>query len=283
MFLITGGNGQLGSEFQKVLTKQRRKFLVFPKDKLDITDFKETEQIIKETKPDVLINCAAYTLVDEAEEDPASSDLVNGSAVANLAYLCKKFNIFLIHFSTDYVFDGKKKDFYTEADLPNPLNKYGRSKLEGEESVIKTLRHFLIFRVSWVIGQGERNFLYKLSRWSKEKHVLEVSYDEISTPTYTQDIAEAALLSLKRRLKGLYHLANSGYCSRYELAKYFLKKMALDNILIPVPAAKFNTPAKRPFFSAMSNAKLSKELGISISCWETAVGRFIKRFKKALI
>ena len=283
MFLITGGNGQLGREFQRVLSRQRRKFLVFPKDKLDITDFATTEQIIREIRPDVLINCAAYTLVDKAEENPASSDLVNSSAVANLASLCKKFNIFLVHFSTDYVFDGKKNNFYSETDLPNPLNKYGRSKLQGEESIIKTLRHFLIFRVSWVIGQGEKNFLYKLSRWSKEKHILEVSYDEISTPTYTQDIAEATLLSLKRRLKGLYHLANSGYCSRYELAKYFVKKMALDNILIPVPAGKFNTTAKRPFFSAMSNAKLSKELGISISCWETAVDRFIKRFKKALI
>ena len=278
--LLTGANGQLAREFQIILSKKGIEYASFPREKLDITNFKEIEAITKEVKPDILINCAAYNLVDEAEESPYLAYAVNRDGVKNLALLSARFNIFLVHFSTDYIFDGEKKDFYVEGDLPHPINKYGESKLEGEEEVKKNLKDFLIFRVSWVIGRGKRNFLYKIFNWSKEKHILKISCDEVSVPTYTEDIANITFLALNKGLKGIYHLTNSGYCSRYEFAKYFIKKMRLDNLLIPVPANIFNTPAKRPVFSAMSNTKISRELNISIPEWENGVERFARIFKE---
>jgi len=283
IILLTGANGQLAQEFQRILSKKGTEYISLPREKLDITNFEEAKAVIKEVKPDILINCAAYNLVDKAEEAPYLAYAVNRDGVENLALLSVKFNIFLIHFSTDYIFDGKKEDFYVEEDLPNPINRYGESKLEGEEVIKKNLKDFLIFRVSWVIGRGKRNFLYKVFNWSKGERILRVSCDEVSVPTYTEDIVNITLLALNKGLSGIYHLTNSGYCSRYEFAKYFVKKMRLNNLLIPVSANIFNTPAKRPLFSAMSNAKISKELNISIPEWENGVERFVRMFKEEFL
>jgi len=230
-------------------------------------------------KPDIIVNCAAYNNVDEAEANPELAHLVNSKAVENLAQLCKKSNIFLVHYSSDYVFDGKKGDLYTEVDTPNPLNEYGKSKLSGENITRDSLTDYLVFRTSWVIGRGKQNFLYKLMNWAKENRVLKISSDETSVPTYTEDIANVTLLSLERGLNGLYHLTNSGYASRYELAKYFIDKMELENVIIPVCASVFSARATRPLFSAMSNKRISKELSISISHWKKGVDRFIEILK----
>jgi len=286
MILLTGTSGQLAKEFQRILPERGLEFSAPLEEKLDISNFEQVKCAIEEIKPDVIINCAAYNLVDEAEEEPSLAFKVNSDAVGNLAVLCRRFNIFLVHFSTDYVFDGRKKEFYIEEDLVNPVNKYGESKLKGEELIKKHLNNFLILRLSWVIGEGRRNFLYKLFNWTKQKRILKISCDEVSVPTYVEDVVHTTLLSLKKGLKGLYHLTNSGYCSRYELAKYFVKKMGLDNILLPVPASSFiltgtgKAMAKRPLFSAMSNGKISKELNISIPEWEDGVDRFIIRIYK---
>lgn len=283
MILVTGANGQLGKEFQKISSKRDLGFVALSKEKLDITNFRQVEGAIKEIRPNIIINCSAYNLVDKAEEEPSLAYTVNSDAVENLASLCKKFGIFLVHYSTDYVFDGKKQDFYTEEDLPNPINKYGESKLKGEEAIRGNLNEFLIFRVSWVIGRGKNNFLYKVFDWAKEKRLLKISCDEVSIPTYAEDIVNLTLLSLKKGVKGVYHLTNSGYCSRYELAKYFIKKIGLNNILIPVTSSEFNTLAKRPSFSVMLNDKISKELNISIPEWENGVDRFVRMFKREFL
>lgn len=283
MILVTGANGQLGKEFQRLSSKRDLGFIALSKEKLDITNFRRVEGAIKEIRPNIIINCSAYNLVDKAEEEPSLAYTVNSDAVENLASLCKKFGIFLVHYSTDYVFDGKKQDFYTEEDLPNPINKYGESKLKGEEAIEKNVNEFLIFRVSWVIGRGKNNFLYKVFDWAKEKRLLKISCDEVSIPTYAEDIVNLTLLSLKKGVKGVYHLTNSGYCSRYELAKYFIKKIGLNNILIPVTSSEFNTLAKRPSFSVMLNDKISKELNISIPEWENGVDRFVRMFKREFL
>ncbi|MCQ9205701.1 MAG: dTDP-4-dehydrorhamnose reductase [Omnitrophica bacterium] len=273
--LITGSQGQLGKEFIKVLELKGYNFVAPQEKNCDIANFLEIGKILTELNPQIIINCAAYNAVDEAEVAPKRADLVNNKAVANLARVCKDKGIFLVHYSSDYVFDGKKNSLYTEEDSPNPLNAYGKSKLAGEESIKKVLGNFLIFRLSWVIGRGRQNFLYKLKSWAAKEKVLKVSSDEISVPTYTADVVDITLLSLEKRLKGIFHLTNSGYCSRYELAAYFIRKMKLDNSILPASMKDFKTKAIRPQFSAMSNEKISKALGVAIPKWEKAIDRFI--------
>lgn len=275
-FLITGAEGQLAKSFQKILSKKRLKFCAPPEEELDITDFEKVKETIHKLKPDIIINCAAYNSVDEAETNSSIAFLVNSAAVENLAVTCKEADIFLVHYSSDYVFDGTKQDFYTEEDLTHPLNIYGESKLKGEEAIRKEFSKYLIFRLSWVFGNGSQSFLYKIYQWSKKNRILRISSDEASIPTYTEDIVNLTLMSLEEGLTGLYHLTSKGYASRYELAKYFVNKMGLKSLVIPVPMSTFVTKAKRPVFSCLSNEKISKALNITVPAWEKGVDRYVE-------
>jgi len=275
-FLVTGSAGQLGKEFQRIIIERGMCCIAPAEDDCDITNSAKVEGIISRINPDFIINCAAYNAVDEAEEKSDLAHLVNTKAVENLAEFCKKHSIFLIHYSSDYVFDGEKQDFYTEDDTPNPLNIYGKSKLNGEEIIQECMSDYLIFRLSWVIGQGKQNFLYKLSSWAAKNRVLKISSDEVSVPTYTEDIVNFTLLSLEKSITGLFHLTNSGYASRYELAKYFIRKMGLGNIVVPVSMSSFKTKARRPLFAAMSNERISNILKISYPSWEDGIDRYIE-------
>ena len=268
-YLITGGRGQLANEFIKFFDGKGIDFVAFSKEELDITQFDHAYKIIKEIKPDVLINCAAYNLVDKAETDFRDTFKVNSVGVYNLALICKELKIRFVHYSTDYVFDGTKLRPYTEEDIPNPLNNYGKSKLLGEELVKQTMQdNFLIFRVSWVYGEGKQNFIYKLLQWAKEKEVLQIAFNEVSVPTYTGFIVEKTLKALEKDLTGLYHLVPRGYASRYEWAKLALKLFGINKVLIPVQKEIFKLPAKRPDFSAMDCGKIEKELGEEFDGWE---------------
>jgi dTDP-4-dehydrorhamnose reductase len=272
--LILGSAGQLAQAFVGALEERGSDFIAPAEQASSITDFELISRLLDEVKPDVVINCAAYNAVDQAEEDPDVAYLVNGGSVENLAQQCEKREIFLVHYGSDYVFDGQKQDLYTEEDSLHPLNVYGKSKLAGENAVRETMSRFLVFRLSWVIGKGKQNFLYKLSGWAEKNRILKISADEVSVPTFTTNVVDMTLLSLEKGLTGLYHLTNSGYASRYELAKYYIEKKKLQNIVVPVPMSHFKTVAKRPFFSAMSNKKIQKELGIEITTWQEGVDRF---------
>lgn len=276
-FLITGSNGQLATEFKLFFDDNNFSYSSPEEKDLDITSAENLEAVISSEKPEIIINCAAYNHVDKAEDDPDTAFKVNSEAVGNLAVLCKKYGIFLVHFSSDYVFDGTKQGFYIESDIANPINKYGQSKLKGEAAVINHLEKYLIMRLSWVFGSGKQNFLSKVFDWSKEKQVLEISADEVSVPTYTEDVVDVVMMAIEKRINGLYHLNNSGYCSRYELAKYFIGKMGMPNLVLPVPMSNFKTKAPRPRFSAMSNGKISRQLNITIPKWEYGVDRFVKK------
>lgn len=263
----------MAQAFVSTLEKRGLDFIAPAEQESSLTDFEQISQILDQTRPDVVINCAAYNAVDEAEDDPAVAMLVNGAAVENLARQCEERGIFLVHYSSDYVFDGKKQDLYTEEDGPNPLNVYGQSKLAGETAVREIMSRCLVFRLSWVIGAGKQNFLYKLAGWAEKNRVLKISADEVSVPTFTTDVVELTLLSLEKGLSGLYHLTNSGYASRYELARYYLKQQKRENIIVPVAMSSFATKAVRPLFSAMSNEKLTRALGVDIPTWQAAVER----------
>ncbi len=279
VFLITGTEGQLGKEFQRVLSAKGLTFYAPPEKEFNIADKKSLKEMLSKINPNIVINCAAYNAVDVAEKYPERAFAVNAEAVKNLARICADSKTLFIHYSSDYVFDGAKNAPYTENDYPNPLNIYGKSKLEGENAVRTIAQEYLIFRLSWVFGEGKQNFMNKLSQWAKNYKVLRISSDETSVPTYTRDIVEITLLSIDQGQYGLFHLTNSGQASRYEWANYFLKAIGFDNEIIPVAMDTFSTEARRPKFSVMSNALLSKRLKMNIPSWQDAVKRFIEAQK----
>jgi dTDP-4-dehydrorhamnose reductase len=280
--LITGAGGQLGKEFVKVLSSKGVDFVALERKDLDITNFERVYKTLKEIKPSVVINCSAYNQVDLAETEILQAFSTNAIGPYNLAIACKEINAKLIHYSTDYVFDGTKQGLYTEEDKPNPLSQYARSKLLGEELVKQILEDYLIFRVSWVYGEGKQNFIYKLLLWAKEREVLQIAFNEVSVPTYTGFIVEKTLKALEKGLTGLYHLVPRGYASRYEWAKLTLKLFGINKILIPVQKEIFNLPAKRPDFSAMSCSIIEKELGEEFEEWSKVCETFVNLKRSSL-
>ncbi|WP_333655637.1 dTDP-4-dehydrorhamnose reductase [Dissulfurispira sp.] len=276
-FLVTGADGQLASEFIKSFNYSHHHVVALNRGQLDISNIDAVSKTFLHYRPDVVLNCAAYNLVDKAEEDFNAAFKTNAIGVKNLASACKKNNALLVHYSTDYVFDGTKEKFYVEDDKPNPINKYGESKLSGERFLTEEIDNFLLFRVSWVFGEGRQNFLHKLSEWAKQSKVLKIVCDQISIPTYTEDVVKITMLAIEKGLKGIYHLTSSGYAARYEVAKYFMEKLGWDGLVLPVSSNYFPTPARRPCFSAMSNDKISKALGINMPDWKYGIDRFIKK------
>ncbi|WP_456400356.1 dTDP-4-dehydrorhamnose reductase [Persephonella sp.] len=275
-YLILGKKGQLGKEFVKTLDTKKNDFVALGHEECDISDLNRVLEIFENVKPDIVINCAAYNQVDNAEGDFATAVKVNSLGVRNLSFACKKFDAFLVHYSTDYVFDGEKEDgLYIEEDTPNPLNEYGKSKLLGEYFLKEETEEYLIFRVSWVYGEGKQNFIYKLTQWAKNNEYLKIAYDEISVPTSTRTIVKVTLKALDNGLTGLYHLTNSGYASRYEWAKKVFEIKGLKKFIKPVSSDIFNLTAKRPKFSAMSNSKISKELSLAIQKWDEELFKFL--------
>jgi dTDP-4-dehydrorhamnose reductase len=266
--LVFGKNGQLGGEFFRYLERNDYNYIALGRAECDITDSVRVTDVIENYKPDVIINCTAYNFVDQAEKEHQQAFDVNAEALKNLSLLCKNHKVFLIHYSTDYVFYGEKVGFYDEKDTPQPLNIYGRSKLAGEKYIAEILTDYLIFRVSWVYGKGKQNFLYKLREWAKNNDILKMAVDEFSVPTSTRTIVEVTMKALSEGVTGLYHLTNSGYASRYEWAKEYFRLQGIKKLLYPAYQSDFNLLAKRPKWSVMNNGKISKILGIEILDWK---------------
>jgi dTDP-4-dehydrorhamnose reductase len=276
-YLVTGRNGQLASAFIRRLELRSIDCSAPDESILDITDAGKTDACIASAKPDIILNCAAYNLVDKAEQEPHIAFSVNETGPRNLAVAAHKHHAVLVHYSSDYVFDGRKETaLYGEGDATNPLNQYGRSKLAGELAVREVLGdRSLVFRLSWVFGGGKQNFIAKLLEWSAAQEYLRIACDEFSVPTWTETVVDVTLNALEQGAGGLYHLTNSGYCSRYEWAKAILRNKGINKFIRPVPMDSFNLPAKRPKFSAMSNRTIMDRLSIPIPAWEEAVSRFL--------
>lgn len=274
-YLITGAKGQLGREFVRALESKGEKFLALSREELDIRDFKKITEVITQFRPYVVINCSAYNKVDKAEEEFEEALAVNSTGVANLAIACRTVGALLIHYSSDYVFDGEKQGLYNEEDKIAPINKYGLSKYLGERQIENILDEYLIFRTSWVYGEGTQNFLYKLNKWTNAQEYLKIASDEFSVPTSTRRIVEITLKAVKKETRGLFHLVNSGYASRYEWAKEYCKLRGISKFIYPAKQADFALKAKRPFFSAMSNEKISRMIGITIPDWREELKNFL--------
>ena len=249
----------LGHELIEVF-KGLHELTLWDRDEIDIGDKEDVSEKITELNPDIVINAAAYTAVDDAETNNEIAYRVNGYAVGYLSGVCKEINSLFIHFSTDYVFDGGNKDGYTE-DHPaaSPLNEYGKSKLLGEKMISDiNPRHYLV-RTSWLFGKSGKNFIETMLRLASEGKDLKVVNDQIGSPTYAKDLAEKVReLVESKKPYGIYHITNSGTCSWFEFAKKIFELAKLDPRIQPVGTDQFPAPARRPNYSILINTKLSK-------------------------
>ncbi len=258
--LITGAGGQLGSEFKSLFEKNNLKALTH--SELDITDFEKVKKVVESSKPDILINTSAYHIVDECEDYPEKAFLVNSLAVRNLALLSKNFGFILIHFSTDYVFDGRKNSPYMEDDPPFPLSVYALSKLCGEIFIKNYCENFYIIRTCGLYGAKGKttkggNFIERIINKWKEGKELRVVSDQIITPTYTRELAEKVRLLIQYNAPyGLYHMTNEGECSWYEFARKVFEIMGVEAEIKPVLSEELGLKAKRPKYSVLENKKM---------------------------
>ncbi|MBF0503486.1 MAG: dTDP-4-dehydrorhamnose reductase [Candidatus Omnitrophica bacterium] len=274
--LVLGSRGQLGGEFQRYFTRTKTPFAAADRRDCDITRKENITAILGKTRPDVVINCTAYNLVDDAEDNPALAYAVNAQALDFLAHSCRELHIKLVHYSTDYVFNGDKTSPYCENDDACPLNVYGQSKLAGEKHVIE-MADSLLLRVSWLIGSGRQNFLYKVKNWIEKSDTVRICDDEISVPTFASSVVELTDRALKMGLTGLYHVTNTGEASRYQLVVSYFDAMGIKGkTVVPVGGASFSLKAKRPKYSVMSNGRIAQALGVNVPDWNESLQKYVQ-------
>ena len=271
--LVTGGNGQLASEFRFLATSSNHEFTFVDVEDLDITNEEQVETFLSENEYDACINCAAYTAVDKAEEDTALAEKVNVEGVEVLAKACDKHDVIVFHVSTDFVFDGKSNVFYKESDETNPISVYGQTKLDGEQALINNAEKYYIIRTSWLYSSFGNNFVKTMLRLGEERESLGIIVDQVGTPTYARDLARAILTIMDSDKKeyGVYHYSNEGVASWYDFALSTLRKKHIEVEINPIPTTQFPTPAERPKFSVMDKSKIKTTFGVEIPHWQDSL------------
>lgn len=276
--LVTGANGQLGQCFQKQSKKYPDYTFLFCSSKeLDITSTQSLEDIFNEQKINYFINTAAYTNVEQAENEKEKAFLVNADAAANIAEICKKYETTLFHFSTDYVFNGKASRPYSEADEVDPINVYGASKLKGEEHIQSILDRYFIFRTSWLYSEFGHNFFNTILRKAEEKAELNITTSQLGTPTNANDLAEFVLKIIEADSQeyGLYHFSNLGEATWHDFAKEILEYSGKIDQVTLNKTGFFKTLAERPAYSVLSKDKAQKNFGFTIPEWKESLHRLI--------
>lgn len=256
--LVTGADGQLGYDVVKKLKEFAIEHIGVDKEDFDLTNEKGTKEFILDYQPDVIVHCAAYTDVDQAEDERKLCYQINVEGTRYVAEAAKKLDAKMLYISTDYVFDGQGEKPFEVTDKPNPINYYGETKYQGEQEVQNLLDKHFIVRTSWVFGEHGDNFVKTMLRLGKERDEISVVADQYGSPTYTGDLAELILKMIKTDKYGIYHATNEGFFSWYDFAKEILKAADVDVKVNPVSSDKFDTKAKRP-----RNSRLSKHSLIS--------------------
>ena len=278
--LLTGSNGQLGHDFKKIFNKKNIEYIATDYKELDVTSDEDLNKFFQENEGIThVINCAAYNDVDKAENDPKTW-LLNAEAPKNLALFAKKIGAIFVTYSSDFVFDGLKKEPYTEKDILNPISEYSKSKAQGEKMVLKSCKRSFVIRTSWLFGIGGNNFNKQVINWSKSRAELNIVDDQVSVPTYSMDLAEFSWKLIQTERFGLYHITNDGIASKYDQAKYVLEKIGWSGILGRAKTADFNLPAKRPAYSKLDSSKVEKLLEEKIPSWQSGIDRFLEEMKK---
>lgn len=274
--LVTGANGQLGYDVVKELQYRNIECYGATRADFDLCDFAAAEKFITAYNPDVIIHCAAYTAVDKAEDEVELCRAVNAGGTENIAKICKTIDAKMLYISTDYVFDGTKDGCYEVNDIPNPINVYGQTKLEGEQAVQKILNKYFIVRISWVFGRHGNNFVKTMLRLGKERQEISVVADQIGSPTYTEDLAKLLIDMIQTDKYGIYHATNEGECSWAEFAEEIFKVAGMDVMVKHIAAEEYPTKAKRPKNSRMSKRNIMNNGFDLLEDWKSAVSRYIK-------
>lgn len=292
--LVTGANGQLGKTLKEVvdifsINNPQYKWFFKSHDEVDICDYEEIEGFVIENNIDVIVNCAAITNVDDAEDNRELAFKVNEMGVSNIAALSKEFGVFIIHISTDYVFNGEYPRLYNEDDVPCPVNIYGLSKMYGEREIIENASEYVILRTSFLYSEYGNNFLTKiielLDNWDGNE-TKRVVTDQIASPTYVRDLCQIILNLLPyahRGMKEIYHFANKGLCSRYDFAcmvETLYKPCIIERMFEPCMAKEFKTRAKRPIFTVFDTRKIEDEFEIDIPFWVDSLKICLNNIKK---
>ena len=278
--LVTGSNGQLGSEIQELSKEYNYNFFFTDRDTLDISNQVEIKSFIETNNINIIINCAAYTAVDKAEEDEPNADKINHLAVKYLSEISKNKNIKLIHISTDYVFDGKNYKPYTEEDITNPNGVYGKTKLDGEKVMCEiNPLNSIIIRTSWVYSSFGANFVKTMLRLGKDKDELGVIFDQVGTPTYARDLAKS-ILDILPKIKSekveMYNYSNEGVLSWYDFAKEIMRMAKLDCKVNPIETKDYLTPCARPHYSLLNKSKIKEQYNITIPYYKDSLDKCLR-------
>jgi dTDP-4-dehydrorhamnose reductase len=286
--LVLGCKGQLGRCLNDQLVNTEHEVIYTSREQIDIADFEVTKSKILKFSPDLIINATAYTAVDKAEEDQKTANLINHLAVKNVADICNQLGCWLIHVSTDYVFDGNSKVPYREDDQTNPQGVYGETKLKGELAIQASGCKHIILRTAWVFSEYGNNFLKTMLRLGAERDGLSIVGDQMGCPTYAQDIARSIVDIVpklnSRESNGIYHYCGDQPCSWYDFANAIFDQAMTNNLKIPsivnsIETSAYPTPAKRPAFSVLDCSKIENDFGVYASNWHDGIGQVISKLK----
>ncbi len=273
--VILGGRGMLGSDLVTTCEREGLDPVVLDLPQFDITNDEDLRKAVADAK--IIINCAAYTNVDGAESQAELAYRVNAEAVGRLGTLVRQADAWVLHVSTDFVFDGRSARPYVETDTANPVNTYGRSKLEGERLLAMSHCKHCILRVEWTYGTAGNNFISKLLQRAKTDKILKVVDDQVGSPTATTEVAKTICGLLKKRPEGIFHFASAGYVSRYEMAKFIVDRLSMGIDIVPCRTSDFTSPAARPLNSRFDCSKIQCLLGEPIEAWQACLERFLRR------
>ena len=277
--LVTGVTGQLGYDVLKTLNSRHIDCLGAGRQEFDITDYNAAHDFIINYMPDAVIHCSAYTAVDKAEDDQEICRRVNADGTETIAKICKEIDAKMLYLSTDYVFAGTGSRFYEPDDPVNPLNFYGLTKWEGEETVRELLKKYFIVRISWVFGKNGNNFIKTMLRLGKNKKEINVVADQIGSPTYTADLAPLLCDMIAADKYGTYHATNEGICSWADFAEEIFRQTEIECKVNRIASKEYPTRAKRPFNSRMSKEKLIANGFNKLPVWQNAVKRYLEELK----
>ena len=275
--LVTGANGQLGSEMRRLAEKKTTsdRYIFTDVAELDITDLQALRQCMSENRITIVVNCAAYTNVDKAEDDFATADLINHKAVENLAIVCEEVGAVLIHVSTDYVFQGDGNLPCREDEPTSPLGVYGKTKLAGEQAIVEVGCQYLIFRTAWLYSSFGNNFVKTMRRLTSEREQLSVVFDQVGTPTYAGDLAALIRHVIDtgkyEQQQGVYHFSNEGVCSWYDFAREIAALSGNVCDIRPCHSDEFPSKVKRPAFSVLDKTKVKKDFDYVIPYWKDSL------------
>lgn len=278
--MVTGAAGMLGRAVAAEFTRRRAEVIPLTRADLDITDLGRVREVTGSSKPEIIINCAAYTNVDGAEAEPRRAFLVNGLGPRNLAVACREAGAALVHISTDYVFDGDKPGAYTIHDHPRPLNVYGSSKLWGEKALSVIAGSCYLVRTSWLFGPGGHNFVTTMLRLGKDRGIVRVVNDQTGCPTYTPDLARAIADLTATGCYGVYHITNRGSATWYDFAGEIFARKGLHVDLTPCDTPALKRPARRPRNSVLDPFPLEETTGYLLPAWEDALARYVNELKE---